>query len=54
MCQDVGTQQRGFINTLALSPEVVCVCVSRASMNVTRNYLNKLKTEVIAGSVAAT
>lgn len=32
----------------------VCVCVSWASMNVTRNYLNKLKTEVIAASVAAT
>lgn len=45
------TLQPGFINTSTLS---VCVSVSWPSMNVTQNYLNKRKSEVIAAGVAAT
>ncbi len=57
MCVSIWGHCSGeFINILALSLECahLCVCLSWPNMNVTENYLNKLKSEVIAASVLAT
>lgn len=51
-CGDIA--MRVYKYTRPKSGGCTCLCVSWASLNVTQNYLNKLKTEVIAASVAAT
>lgn len=45
---------RVYKYTRPKSGACTCLCVSWASLNVTQNYLNKLKSEVSAASVAAT
>lgn len=54
MCVRMQGHSRVYKYTRPKSGACTCLCVSWGSLNVTQNYLNKLKTEVSAASVAAT